>query len=134
VAQKTALRELRGGTSRSPGAADQKARNTAMTKPSKLPPHPAQRLLLTAALLVAAAALAGCETTGSGVAQATPQPAPAPLTHTQAAEICWMATERGHADLPLDKRADIVDQCIKDKMAGRPTSLPGAKQARAKKP
>jgi hypothetical protein len=105
-----------------------------MTKPSNLPPHPAARLLFTAALLVAATALAGCETTGTGVAQASAKPAPEPLTHTQAAEICWMATERGHADLPLDKRADIVDQCIKDKMAGWPTSLPGAKQAKVKKP
>lgn len=101
-----------------------------MTKPSKL--HPAARPLLAAALLVAAAALAGCETTGSGapVAAATPEP----MTHTQAAEVCWMATEKGHADLPLDKRADIVDQCIKDKMAGRATSPPQAKQANGKKP
>jgi hypothetical protein len=105
-----------------------------MTKPSKLPPYPAARLLLTAALLVAAAALTGCETTGTGVAQATATPAPEPMTHTKAAEACWMATEKGHADLPLDKRADIVDQCIKDKMAGRPTSLPGGKQANGKKP
>jgi len=91
-----------------------------MTKPCTLAPRPAQRLLLTAALLLAAAALAGCETTGAGVAQASAKPAPAPMSHTQAAEYCWMSTEHGHADLPLDKRADIVTQCIKEKLAGQP--------------
>ena len=31
-----------------------------------------------------------------------------------------MDTEHGHADLPLDKRTDVVDACIKAKMAGEP--------------
>jgi hypothetical protein len=92
------------------------------------------RFLLAGALLVGAAALGGCETTGTGVAQAAAKPAEEPMTHTQAAEICWMATEHGHADMSLDKRADIVDQCIKDKMAGKTWTPPGAKQAAAKKP
>ena len=55
------------------------------------------------------------------------------MSHTDAAEYCWMATEHGHADLSLDKRADIVEQCIKEKMAGKPADLNG-KQAKAKKP
>ena len=102
-----------------------------MTMSSAFPPAP--RLCIAAALIVAAAALAGCQTSGVGVAQTSATPAPEPMSHTKAAEVCWMATERGHADLPLDKRADIVDQCIKDKMAGLPGE-PQAKQAKAKKP
>ena len=31
-----------------------------------------------------------------------------------------MSTERGHANMDLDKRADIVTQCIKDKMKDMP--------------
>lgn len=86
-----------------------------------------------ALIAVAALSLAGCETTGAGVAgpaaQAQPAAAPAtapktakgpkgPMTHQQAALYCWMSTEHGHADLPLDKRADVVDKCIKQKMQG----------------
>jgi hypothetical protein len=108
------------------------ARVTAMSMPSQFP---APRLLLAAALLAAAAALGGCETTGVGVAQAKAQPAPEPLTRTQAAEICWMSTEHGHADLPLAKRADLVDECIKEKLAGAPETkdVKAAQQANAKK-
>ena len=32
---------------------------------------------------------------------------------------CWMSTEHGHADMPLDKRADVVDKCIAQKMQGK---------------
>jgi hypothetical protein len=91
--------------------------------------------LAGAALLAAAAlSLAACETTGAGtvapVAAAAPAEPPnpmaadtvtqskGPMTHRQAALYCWMSTEHGRKDLPLDKRADIVDQCIKKKMAG----------------
>ena len=75
--------------------------------------------LLLAAGLLAGLALAGCQTdsTGKPVAQAAPA---APLDHQQAALKCWLETEHGHADLPLDKRADVVDACIKAKMAGEP--------------
>ena len=93
----------------------------------------APRLVVAVLLLAAGAALAGCETTGTGVAQASPTPPPEPMSHTDAAEYCWMATEHGHADISLDKRADIVEQCIKEKMAGKPANLNG-KQAKAKKP
>jgi len=74
-----------------------------------------------AALLVAAAcALAGCQTDRT----AAPAARTAPVSHHQAALECWMATEHGHADLPLEKRANLVDACIKDRMAGKP--LPDA--------
>ena len=73
------------------------------------------------ALLLAALALAGCETTGTGPAPAA-QAAPAvpAMTHARAAEECWMKTEKGHGDIDLDKRADIVTKCIDDKMNGGP--------------
>ena len=29
-----------------------------------------------------------------------------------------MATEHGHNDMDLDKRADVVDKCIEEKMKG----------------
>ncbi len=68
-------------------------------------------------LLLAAVTLAGCETTSSGapVVQAAQAPAP-PMTHQEAAAQCWMGTEKGHADMPLDKRADVVSKCIDQKM------------------
>ena len=95
-------------------------------------PTPAQaRALLAALLLAAGLPLAGCQTdsTGQPVARAAP---PAPITHQQAAVDCWMATEHGHADLPLDKRATIVDACIKDKMAGKPMPTDVSDEAGAK--
>ncbi len=81
------------------------------------PTSPARLALRLAALVVAAAALAGCETTSTGApaAQAAKPPEP-PMTRTRAARECWMATEKGHADMNLDKRADIVDKCIEEKM------------------
>lgn len=87
----------------------------------------ARVLPLLAALM--ATALAGCNTdaTGKPSVRAAPKQ---PLTHQQAALDCWMATEHGHADLPLDKRADLVDACIKDKMAGKPA--PAAARAKPK--
>ena len=77
------------------------------------------RLPLAALLLACALALAGCQTdsTAKPVARAAPV---APIDHRQAALDCWMDTEHGHADLPLDKRTDVVDACIKAKMAGEP--------------
>jgi len=75
-------------------------------------------------VVLAAAALAGCETTGTGpgpTASAAPPPA-APLTHTKAAEICWMATEKADRNMNLDKRVDVVDKCIAEKMKAAPKS------------
>ena len=55
--------------------------------------------------------------------QPPPQPpateaAPQPLTQQRASEDCWMETEQGAKNLPLDKRAKLVDKCVKDKMSG----------------
>jgi hypothetical protein len=72
-------------------------------------------------VLLLAAALAGCQTDTSGAPKLAAAPKP-PMTHRQAALDCWMGTEHGHADMPLDKRANIVDECIKEKMAGEPLS------------
>jgi hypothetical protein len=69
------------------------------------------------ATLLLAAALAGCSTDSVGAPRPVTQAAPKPMTHTEAAKECWMATEHGRHDLPLDQRADIVDKCIKDKMS-----------------
>ena len=79
-------------------------------------------------LLLAAAALAGCETTvagGGGSGMQASQP-PMPITRQQAATECWMATEKGHADMPLDKRADVVTKCIDQKM-GKADAKPAPK-------
>ena len=57
------------------------------------------------------------------------------MTHARAAEQCWMSTEKANASLPLDKRADLVDKCIEQKMkAGSGPSEPApAAPAEAKK-
>jgi hypothetical protein len=70
-------------------------------------------------LAASAGLLAGCETDGTTLAAAKPAAAPQPpMTHTRAAEQCWMSTEGNKAlDANLDKRADVVDKCIADKMA-----------------
>jgi hypothetical protein len=74
-----------------------------------------------AALAMAGMLLAGCETTGAGpaadAAMKTPGP---PMTHSRAAQECWMATEKGHNSASLDKRADVVTKCIDDKMKATP--------------
>jgi type IV pilus biogenesis protein CpaD/CtpE len=77
---------------------------------------PLTRFTLPVLLVLAAAALAGCETTGVGAKPEAAKPVEPPMTHTRAAEQCWMATEKGNAGLPLDKRADVVDKCIEQKM------------------
>jgi hypothetical protein len=64
--------------------------------------------------------------TGAPATEATPQPptqpateaAPQPLTRQRASEDCWMETEHGAKGLSLDKRAKLVDNCVKDKMSG----------------
>jgi hypothetical protein len=78
-------------------------------------------------LLLAASALAGCETTagGGGSGMQASQP-PMPITRQEAAAQCWMGTEKGHADMPLDKRADIVTKCIDQKM-GKADAKPAPK-------
>ena len=106
-----------------------------------LPTSAITRFTSGALLVAAALSLAACETTRTGVAGPAAQAQPAaaavasaeppnpmapdrvtkskgPMTHRQAALYCWMSTEHGRKDLPLDQRADIVDQCIKKKMVG----------------
>jgi hypothetical protein len=92
-------------------------------------------LLVSCALLLAA-----CETDGTGptaadapkadasakpdaaavVTQAAKPAAPVrdtePMTRSRAARECWMRTEKGNAREDLDKRADLVNKCIDDKM------------------
>ena len=70
-----------------------------------------------AALGLCALALAGCETTGTGPGPMAAAPQP-PMDHARAAEECWMGTEKSDAQMNLDKRADVVDRCIKEKMKG----------------
>ena len=101
-----------------------------------LPRSTLVRLAGGALLVAAALSLAACETTGAGTSApvaAAPAAQPAdgdnpmsadtvtktkgPMTHRQAALYCWMSTEHGHADMALNKRADVVDKCIKEKMA-----------------
>ena len=74
-------------------------------------------LLPLAALGLCALALAGCETTGAGPGPMAAAPKP-PMDHARAAEECWMGTERSDAHMNLDKRADLVDRCIREKMKG----------------
>jgi hypothetical protein len=94
-----------------------------------------------ALLLLAGAALSGCQTTSTDApaTQATSTNAPAtqaakpaeqpelPMTHERAATECWMSTEKGRTDISLDKRADIVTKCIEQKMNGKSAAKPAPK-------
>jgi hypothetical protein len=44
------------------------------------------------------------------------------MTHARAARECWMKTEKANAHADIDKRADLVNKCIDEKMkaAGAP--------------
>lgn len=76
---------------------------------------PFRSLLSFAAIAACAVLLAGCETIGGGPVSAAAAPKP-PMTHTRAAEQCWMETEKTEKSMDLDKRADIVDRCIDKKL------------------
>ena len=82
---------------------------------------PPVRVAFGLTLIVAALALAGCETTGTGAAPVAAKAPEPPMTHARAATECWMATEKGHSE-NLDKRADIVDKCIEQKMKAAPAA------------
>jgi hypothetical protein len=90
------------------------------------------------AVMLAAGALAACETTGTGAPDVAAKPVELPMTHTRAAELCWMSTEKANASLPLDKRADLVNKCIEQKMnagSGNSEAAPAAPaEAKKKKP
>jgi hypothetical protein len=93
---------------------------------------------LSLLLILPLLALTSCQTDSSGAPQAQAAPAK-PLTHEEAALQCWMATEKPDRAMPLDKRADIVTKCIKDKMnpghataAAKPAAKPPAKPPKSK--
>ena len=87
--------------------------------------------------------LAGCETDGTGPTagdapravtsarpdaeaprtQAAPVANSVPMTHSRAARECWMRTEKSSAHENIDKRAELVNKCIDEKMkaAGAPS-------------
>ena len=86
--------------------------------------HSITRIML---IVAAAGLLAACETDGTNSnplaalsgpakpAEAAGPPEP-PMTRTRAASECWMKTEKGSASANVDKRADVVNKCIDDKM------------------
>lgn len=43
------------------------------------------------------------------------------MTHEKASTICWMRYEDAKLKLSLDKRADLVNQCVDDTLRGGPT-------------
>jgi hypothetical protein len=47
-----------------------------------------------------------------------------PMTRSRAARECWMRTEKGSAREDLDKRADVVNKCIDEKLKAAGTSPP----------
>jgi hypothetical protein len=76
-------------------------------------------------LLIATMLLAGCgeirpvgRDFGPAMPGAPVTPVVALTPHEQAAQDCWLETEPGARGLPLDKRAKLVDKCVKDKMSG----------------
>jgi hypothetical protein len=105
-----------------------------------------RKIRAAASLAVLAVALAACETDGTGPSAAgapkaqaasmipepvgskpeTPptqsaRPAAAaddgePMTRARAARECWMRTEKANPHQDLDKRADVVNKCIDDKL------------------
>ncbi len=101
-------------------------------------------------LFACALGLAACETDGTGgpsasdapkaaavsarpdVAAPKPQaakpPEPVqdsePMTRSRAARECWMRTEKASAHEDLDKRADLVNKCIDDKMKAAGVTAP----------
>jgi len=100
----------------------------------------ARVVLFTACAL----ALGGCETDATSptagdapraVTAARPdaepsrsQPAPVanstPMTHSRASRECWMRTEKGSAHENLDKRAELVNKCIDEKLKAAGVSSP----------
>jgi hypothetical protein len=90
---------------------------------STMRPSLLSRLFAAPLLVAAGLTLAACETTGNGP-QAAAKPVEEPMTHTRAARECWMGTEKGAASASLDKRADLVDKCIAQKMKSAPTGEP----------
>ena len=82
--------------------------------------------------IACALALAGCETDATGTAGDVPRAAPStapvansePMTHSRAARECWMRTEKANARENLDKRAELVNKCIDEKLKAAGVSSP----------
>ena len=113
-----------------------------------------RKIRAAASLAVLAVALAACETDGTGpsaadapkaqAASTRPEPAgskpetpptqsarPAaaaddgePMTRARAARECWMRTEKANPHQDLDKRADVVNKCIDDKLKAAGATAP----------
>src|SRR3569832_1664693 len=86
------------------------------------------RLNVCLAVLGSGHALAACETTGSGAPAGAAAPQK-PMSLSEAAMECWMGTEKSDGRMNLDKRADIVDRCIEQKMKGAPPTRCSARLA-----
>ena len=89
--------------------------------------------------MAATLALAACQTDGTGPSAAdapkaqaaSPRPEPAaaaddgePMTRARAARECWMRTEKANPHQDLDKRADVVNKCIDDKLKAAGAAAP----------
>lgn len=55
---------------------------------------------------------------------AEPVANPEPMTHARAARECWMRTEKSNPREDLDKRADLVNKCIDEKMKAATATTP----------
>lgn len=72
------------------------------------------------ALLPVVLALTACQTDGTGPSAADGKP----MTRTRAASECWMRTEKANPYQDLDKRADVVNKCIDDKLKAAGAAAP----------
>jgi hypothetical protein len=53
------------------------------------------------------------------VRQASPRPAPedeGPITREKVASQCWMKYESGRINVSLEKRAELVDKCVNERL------------------
>ncbi|MDO9411219.1 MAG: hypothetical protein Q7T81_01410 [Pseudolabrys sp.] len=91
----------------------------------------ARKTGVAALLLVTSGLLTGCQTGGSpsnpiselaaynakkDEAKTAAKPAEPPMTRSRAAMECWTKVEKSNAGSNIDKRADIVNKCIDDKL------------------
>jgi len=92
------LRRYLGSALRSPGLRLM-IENGCESEVTSSTPH-TRNFITMLVLVLAAAALAGCGASA----------------RTWAAADCWKSTEKDYAKMNIDKRADIVNKCIDDKM------------------
>ena len=45
-----------------------------------------------------------------------------PVTRDKVAAMCWMKFEKGRSDLPLEKRADLVNACVDETLKQHPAN------------